>query len=113
MVEAGDRVPADLRLVRARGLLVDEAMLTGESIAAAKHEAPVEPVAALGDRRCMAFSGTLLAAGQGTGVVVATGAATEIGRINAPIDGVAPLTPPLTPHHTPLGRRSPRGPTPP
>jgi magnesium-transporting ATPase (P-type) len=95
LLEAGDRVPADLRLTRARGLLVDEALLTGESVAAEKQEDPVAPDAALGDRLCMAFSGTLVAAGQGTGVIVATGGATEIGRISALIRGVEPLTTPL------------------
>ena len=74
LLEAGDRVPADLRLLRARGLLIDEAVLTGESVAVEKQEVPVAPDAALGDRLCMAFSGTLVAAGQGTGVVVVTGA---------------------------------------
>ncbi|WP_439572399.1 cation-transporting P-type ATPase [Phreatobacter sp.] len=95
LVEAGDRVPADLRLIRARGLTVEEAMLTGESVAAEKHEDRVAPEAPLGDRICMAFSGTLVAAGQGTGVVVATGAATQIGQISALIAGVATLTTPL------------------
>jgi magnesium-transporting ATPase (P-type) len=95
LLEAGDRVPADLRLTRARGLLIDEALLTGESVAAEKQEDPVAPDAALGDRRCLAFSGTLVAAGQGTGVVVATGGDTEIGRISALIRGVEPLTTPL------------------
>jgi magnesium-transporting ATPase (P-type) len=95
LLEAGDRVPADLRLIRARGLLIDEALLTGESMAAEKQEDPVAPDAALGDRRCLAFSGTLVAAGQGTGVVAATGGDTEIGRISALIRGVEPLTTPL------------------
>jgi magnesium-transporting ATPase (P-type) len=95
LLEAGDRVPADLRLIRARGLLIDEATLTGESVASEKGEDPVAPDASLGDRLCMAFSGTLVVAGQGTGVVVATGGRTEIGRISALIEGVEQLTTPL------------------
>src|SRR5690606_19943718 len=95
LLEAGDRVPADLRLVRARSLLIDEAILTGESVASEKHTAPVEADAPLGDRRCMAFSGTLVAAGQGAGIVTATGARTEIGRISAMIAEVETLETPL------------------
>ncbi len=95
LLEAGDRVPADLRLMRARGLLIDEALLTGESVAAEKDEAPVADGAALGDRHGMAYSGTLVAAGQGMGVVVATGLATEIGRISALLQSVEQLTTPL------------------
>lgn len=71
LIEAGDRVPADLRLLRARSLRIDEAILTGESVAATKHTDPVDENAALGDRRSLAFSGTLVAAGQGTGIVFA------------------------------------------
>ena len=95
LLEAGDRVPADLRLLRARGLLIDEAALTGESVAAEKAEAPVDAAAPLGDRLSMAFSGTLVAAGQATGVVVATGSDTEIGHISRLIGEVETLTTPL------------------
>lgn len=95
LLEAGDRVPADLRLLQARGMLVDEAALTGESVAAEKTEAPVADGAALGDRQSMAYSGTLVAAGQASSVVVATGTDTEIGRINALLGSVDVLTTPL------------------
>ncbi len=95
LLEAGDRVPADLRLLRARGLLIDEALLTGESVAAAKKEAPAAAQADLGARHSMAYSGTLVAAGQGSGVVVATGSATQIGRISTLLQSVQELTTPL------------------
>ncbi|WP_346344642.1 HAD-IC family P-type ATPase [Sphingomonas sp. dw_22] len=95
LLEAGDRVPADLRLLRARGLLIDEAALTGESVASEKNEAVVPAEASLGDRSNMAFSGTLVAAGQATGLVVATGTATEIGRISRLLQSVEMLTTPL------------------
>jgi magnesium-transporting ATPase (P-type) len=96
LLEAGDRVPADLRLLHARGLLVDEALLTGESVPAAKQEAPAHPDAELGARHSMAYSGTLVAAGQASGVVVATGGATQIGRIGSLLLSVEPLATPLT-----------------
>jgi magnesium-transporting ATPase (P-type) len=105
LIEAGDRVPADMRLIRAHGLLIDEAMLTGESVAAEKREEPVPADAPLGDRACMAFSGTLVAAGRGTGVVVATGARTEIGRISALIEGVEEITTPLLRQINQFGQR--------
>ncbi len=95
LIEAGDRVPADLRLLRARRLLIDEALLTGESVAVEKHQEPVSKDAPLGDRRSMAFSGSLVAAGQGTGVVVETGLRTQIGRISSLLEGVEELTTPL------------------
>ena len=95
LLEAGDRVPADLRLFEARGLLIDEALLTGESVPADKDEAPAPADADLGARHSMAFSGTLVAAGQASGAIVATGAATEIGRISALLQGVEPLETPL------------------
>ena len=95
LLEAGDKVPADLRLLQTHGLQVQEAILTGESVPVEKRTEPVAGDAALGDRFCMAFSGTLVASGQGKGVVVATGAATEIGRISGMLAGVEALTTPL------------------
>jgi magnesium-transporting ATPase (P-type) len=95
LIEAGDRVPADLRLIRARNLKIDEAALTGESMAVEKATAPVHEDAALGDRRDMAYSGTLVAAGQGTGIAVGTGAETELGRISTLIGAVETLKTPL------------------
>ncbi|MGX0875584.1 magnesium-transporting ATPase (P-type) [Roseovarius sp. MBR-154] len=95
LVEAGDRVPADLRLIEARGLKAEEAILTGESVAVDKATAPVTQEAALGDRSPMLFSGTLVAAGTGRGVVTATGTHTEIGRISGLLSRVETLTTPL------------------
>ncbi len=94
-LEPGDRVPADLRLIRARGLVIDEALLTGESVAVTKDDVHVASDAALGDRRNMAFSGTLVAAGQATAMVVATGEGTQIGRIATLLGSVETLTTPL------------------
>jgi magnesium-transporting ATPase (P-type) len=83
-LQSGDRVPADLRLVHAKGLQVQEAALTGESLPVEKGADPVPIDASLGDRASMAYSGTLVTHGQGTGIVVATGVATEIGRALSP-----------------------------
>ncbi|MBU1253766.1 MAG: HAD-IC family P-type ATPase [Alphaproteobacteria bacterium] len=95
VIEAGDRVPADLRLLRARSLAIEEAALTGESVAAEKGEEPVVEGASLGDRTSMAFSGTLVARGQATGMVVATGSTTEIGKISGMLQQVPTLVTPL------------------
>ena len=95
LLQAGDKVPADLRLLQAKGLQIQEAVLTGESVAVAKQVEAVAPDAALGDRRNMAYSGTLVSAGHGLGVVVASGAATEIGHISRLVAKVESLTTPL------------------
>ncbi len=95
LLEAGDKVPADLRLLKTHGLQIQEAILTGESVPVEKHTEPVPFDAPLGDRSCIAFSGTLVTSGQGKGVVVATGAATEIGRISGLLSEVETLTTPL------------------
>ena len=95
LLESGDRVPADLRLLASRGLRVEEAALTGESIPADKDPAPTAENAPLGERTGMAYSGTLITHGRGTGVVVATGEATELGRIGRLVAEVEPLSTPL------------------
>lgn len=95
LLEAGDKVPADLRLLAAYGLQVQEAILTGESVAVDKRVGAVDEDASLGDRQCLAYSGTTVTSGQGRGVVVATGGHTEIGRISGLLSGVETLTTPL------------------
>lgn len=95
LVEAGDRVPADLRLIAARGLKAEEAILTGESVPVDKAIAPVLREASLGDRRPMLFSGTMVVAGAGRGVVVATGKSTEIGSISGMLSTIETLATPL------------------
>jgi magnesium-transporting ATPase (P-type) len=95
LIEAGDRVPADLRLIKARNLRVDEAVLTGESVAVDKATDPVSENAPLGSRDSMAFSGTLVVSGQGSGIAVATGSGTELGRISTMVASVETLKTPL------------------
>lgn len=95
-IQSGDRVPADLRLLKIRNLRIDEAMLTGESLPVEKLTDPVAEQVPLGDRTCMAYSGTLVTFGQGTGLVVATGDHSEIGRISALLAQVQVLSTPLT-----------------
>jgi Ca2+-transporting ATPase len=82
LLRAGDRVPADLRLAESVALRVDESSLTGEAVAVAKGADDVHvETAELGDRTTMAYGSTLVTAGRGRGIVVATGRATKIGRI--------------------------------
>jgi len=95
LVQSGDRIPADLRLTQVKNLRVEEATLTGESVPVDKHIEPVAGDAALGDRRNMAYSGTLVTYGQGRGVVVATGDATELGRISRMLSAVERIETPL------------------
>jgi len=95
LLESGDRIPADLRLMEVKNLRTEEAALTGESVPADKSAAPVPEKATIGDRHSMGFSGTMVVSGRATGVVVATGAGTELGRINALLAGVSALETPL------------------
>jgi len=95
LLEAGDRVAADIRLVKARNLRIEEAALTGESVPVDKSVHPVAAGAALGDRTSMAYSGTLVVAGQAAGLVVATGRATELGNISRLLGSVESMTTPL------------------
>ena len=94
-LEPGDKVPADCRLLTCFGMSVDEAILTGESLASEKNTHAVEEKSALGDRHCMLYSGTIIRAGQGSAIVVATGEQTEIGQINHLISKVEALETPL------------------
>jgi magnesium-transporting ATPase (P-type) len=94
-LQSGDKVPADLRLISVKSLQIQEAAFTGESVAVEKSIDPVEAAAVPGDRSSMAFSGTLVTYGQGTGVVAATGDRTEIGRIGTMLGEVTAVTTPL------------------
>ncbi len=95
-LQSGDQAPADLRLIQVKNLLVDESALTGESLPVAKRSEPVPSEAALGDRFSMTYSGTLVVQGTAVGVVVATGAASELGKINTLLDQTGQLETPLT-----------------
>jgi len=95
LLQSGDKVPADLRLIEVRSLRIDESVLTGESVPVEKAPEPVESGAPVGDRAGMAHSGTLVTYGQGAGIVAATGSATEIGRISSMLAAVGDLATPL------------------
>ena len=92
----GDKVPADVRLTAATQLRIDESALTGESVPSSKSTDPVPEDAGVGDRTSMAFSGTIVSAGQGRGIVTGTGAGTEIGKIQALVGEAGSLATPLT-----------------
>lgn len=104
LLQSGDKAPADLRLFRVKGLQIQESVLTGESIAVEKITAPIDQDAVIGDRRCIAYSGTLITHGQGSGVVIETGAQTEIGRISILVSEVESLTTPLLRQMAQFGR---------
>jgi magnesium-transporting ATPase (P-type) len=95
LLESGDKIPADLRLIEAKNLRTEEAALTGESVPADKSVDIVPANATVGDRENMAFSGTMVVSGRATGLVVATGSNTELGRINQLLAGVSSLETPL------------------
>ena len=95
LLASGDSLPADVRLLQARSLRIDEAALTGESVPVDKQVDAVADDAAIGDRICMGYAGTLVTQGQARAVVVATGAATEIGRIGRMLEAVEQGTTPL------------------
>ncbi len=104
LLHAGDKVPADLRLLSVKGLQVQESVLTGESVAVEKSTDAVTETAVLGDRLCMCFSGTLVSHGQAKGLVVQTGSCTEIGRISHLVSQVHSSTTPLLKQMAEFGR---------
>ncbi len=105
LLQSGDKVPADLRLVAVKSLRIQEAALTGESLAVEKASEPVAAEVALGDRRSMAYAGTLVVYGRGRGVVTATGDASEIGRLGALLAEVESLETPLLRQIAAFGRQ--------
>ncbi|PSB21355.1 carbonate dehydratase [filamentous cyanobacterium CCP2] len=93
---SGDKVPADVRLLTARNLQIDESALTGESVPVEKTYTPLNAGTPLAERVNMAYAGSFVTFGQGSGVVVATAGATEVGQISQSIEQRANLSTPLT-----------------
>jgi magnesium-transporting ATPase (P-type) len=104
ILQSGDKVPADLRLFRIKGLQIQESELTGESMAVEKTTDPVAEESVIGDRRCMAYSGTIVTHGQGSGIVIGTGTQTQIGRISSLVSEVESVTTPLLRQMAQFGR---------
>src|SRR5690625_3721454 len=95
-IQAGDRVPADLRIVQANDLETEESMLTGESLPVTKHAAKITQTdVAIQDQTNMAFKSTLVTKGSGLGIVVSTGMLTEVGKIATLMDETGPVQTPL------------------
>ncbi len=95
LIESGDKVPADLRLIQANNLNIDESFLTGESLASQKMVRPIEADTPVSDRKNMAYAGSTVLTGRGVGVVVATGPFTEVGKIARSIKEEEGAKPPL------------------
>ncbi|MBW1750346.1 MAG: HAD-IC family P-type ATPase, partial [Deltaproteobacteria bacterium] len=96
LLQAGDKVPADLRLLKIRDLQVDESALTGESVPVEKAVDPLDRNTILAERINMAYASSMVTYGQGTGIVIATGNKTEVGRISQLISSAQDLATPLT-----------------
>ncbi len=96
LLQAGDKVPADLRLVRCKDLQVDESALTGESVPVEKGIDPVDENTPLAERTDMTYGSSMVTYGQATGIVIATGDRTEVGRISSLISSAQTLETPLT-----------------
>ena len=96
LLSSGDKVPADLRLVKSRNLQVDESALTGESVPVEKSIEPLPAETPLAERTNMAYAGSFVTFGQGTGLVIATAGATEVGQISQSMEQRVNLTTPLT-----------------
>jgi Ca2+-transporting ATPase len=105
LIEAGDKIPADARIVDAANLRTDEAPLTGESVPVAKEVKPLDGDVGLGDRRNMLYSGTVATYGRGRAVIVATGMATEVGRIAGLLEGAEKEPTPLQQELDRTGKR--------
>lgn len=104
LLAAGDRVPADMRLIVQKNLQVEEAALTGESVPSQKNNISVEANAVLGDRKCMVYSGTLVTAGTASAAVTATGMNTELGRISTMLSNTTSMETPLTQKLATIGK---------
>ncbi|WP_437625854.1 cation-translocating P-type ATPase [Sorangium sp. So ce1151] len=104
VLEAGDKVPADARLLSVKNLHVDESALTGESVPSDKHIDVVQEDAGVGDRKNLAFGGTLVTSGTATAVVIATGGGTELGRISSMLHEATEIETPLTRSMAKVGR---------
>ena len=104
VLRAGDRIPADLRIIEAHNLRVEEAILTGESTVVEKETAALSGELPLGDRTNLLFSGTTISAGGGKGVVVATGGETELGHINQMMSDIETNRTPLLVQMDKLGK---------
>jgi P-type Ca2+ transporter type 2C len=105
LLRAGNRVPADARLLESVNLQIQEAALTGESVPVEKHEAPLEGAElALGDRQNMTYAGTSASYGRGSAIVVATGMRTEFGTIAHSLQTVVTNKTPLQENLDKLGR---------
>ncbi len=96
LLEAGDKVPADLRLLWVKDVAIAEAVLTGESLPAEKHTGVLDESTQVADRSNMAYASTVVVRGSATGIVVATGTSTEVGTISALLDTAPQLQTPLT-----------------
>ncbi len=96
LLTAGDRVPADIRLVHCRGLQVAESALTGESVPVSKDTAPLPEETILAERINMVYASTMVTYGQASGIVTATADQTEVGRISHLISTAQDLATPLT-----------------
>jgi cation-transporting P-type ATPase F len=96
LLGTGDKVPADLRLITVSELQIDESALTGESVPVMKEDLVLPRETVLADRRNVAYSGTLVTAGSGRGIVVGTGTDTELGRIHQLVGAARGVQTPLT-----------------